>query len=110
MILNPSTTLHKYTSGTCRTVAPRRDSRECKSTVGALGGWFRRDNEPQETTAQTCARAGRTACKLSMLTTLAEINATLTAAGLPGLDRDSTDTERAEALADAAQILDTASA
>jgi hypothetical protein len=45
-----------------------------------------------------------------MLTTLAEINATLTAAGLPGLDRDSTDTERAEALADAAQILDTASA
>ena len=42
-----------------------------------------------------------------MKITLAEINATLTAAGLPGLDRDSTDTERAEALADAAQIQDT---
>jgi hypothetical protein len=45
-----------------------------------------------------------------MQTTLTEINATLRAAGLDTLTADSTETERAEALADAAQLLDTASA
>ncbi len=71
MILNPSTTFHEYASGTRRTVAREVTARSVKSTVGALAGWSLPDNEPQETIWQTCHRAGRTACKLSLMKTTA---------------------------------------